>query len=448
MYKDFIYKNGIFILNDIFKDYLWTQFFPSKFLCNDDVYDKNRIIDIYDKWFNLNKINNLYIHIPFCKTRCYYCHCFTYVWDNFANTYDKYIDYLIKNINIIIWDNNNIKLNSIYLWGGTPNIVGHRNLDKLFNFIYKKFDVSNMKQFNIDLNPYLIDENTINVLAKYWVNRVTYAIQSFDKKVLDMNSRYNFSKINHKKNINLLHDFNIKVNIDLMVWIKWQTFDICKNDILKSIELNADNISLNYFIQSENVSYKIDNEKKVMMSQVKKYFNKIINYKYNNSYNEQEETYLKSNINLIWIWNWAITHLNWLLIWYNNYKINKYYEKIDSWILFSNIKFLNKQIELIKYLFYNLVFEIDIDYIYNNFWWFNWLDDKIDFLISNKIINNNWKKFSPNVNNFKLYLYLTILLYDYVDNEKYQYTETNKSKVVFNLKKFFLENWEKVDEDY
>ncbi len=447
MYKKFIENNWVFILNDIFKDYLWTQFFPSKFLCNDE-YDLLKIKSLYCNSLFINDINNLYIHIPFCKTRCYYCHCFTHVSDKFIDDYDIYIEYLIKNIDFIVWNYDyKIKLNSIYIWWWTPNIVWANNLDKLFYHIFKVFDLTSLKQFNIDINPYLLDDKIFEVFKKYNVTRVTYAIQSFDKWVLDLNSRYN-KEIDHYHNINLFHKYWIKVNIDLMVWIQWQTFDICKSDIIKSVDLKVDNISLNYFIQSDNVSYQIDNVKKYLISEVKKYFNKTINYKYNKSYNEQEETYLRNNVNLIWVWNWSITHLNSNLIWYNNFDIKDYYKNIDSMTIFSNVKYLNKEIELIKYLFFNLVFWIEIEYIYKNYWWFNWLEEKLEFLYLNKILINDWKNIYSNTNNFKLYLYLTILLYDYIDLGFCSYDIKDRNNIIFNLKKFFLENWEKVDEDY
>lgn len=446
MYEKFVSDNWIFLLENIFKDYLWTQFFPSKFLCK-DTYNYSKIKDIYIKIFKENQnINNLYIHIPFCKTKCFYCHCFTHVWENFINDYDNYIDYLIKELQIIIWfSNDKIKLNSIFIWGGTPNIVWYKNLDKLYNFISKNFDLSNLKQNNIDLNPYCLDIETIEVLKKYKINRCTYAIQSFDNKVLQKNSRFN-TEINHKTFVKYLQDSNVFVNIDLMIWIKWQTFEICKNDIKSSIDLNADNISLNYFIQSENVSYKINNDWKNIIFKVKKYFNKIINNKYNRSNNFQEETYLKQKVNLIWVGNGAITHINSFLMWYNNFSLKEYYKNIDNNIIYSDLKFLDKKFELIKYLFFNLVFDVNLDFVNKNFWGFDELNSEMDFLFKNKILEINNNILSSKVNNFKLYLYLTIFLKDYLNNVVID--NKNQIEKIFSLKQFFLDNWEKIDEDY
>mgnify|MGYP007030456366 CR=1 FL=1 len=109
---------------------------------------------------------------------------------------------------------------------------------------------------------------------------------------------------------------------------------------------------------------------------------------------------------------------------------------------------MDRQIELIKYLFFNLVFWVEISYIENNYWWFLWLEDKMSFLYDNNILINNWYKIYSNVNNFKLYLYLTILLYDHIEHDNYLNTKLNKISIIINLRKFFLQNWEKVDEDY
>lgn len=443
-YENFIKEKSIFILNDIFKDYLWTQFFPSKFLCNDS-YDFNLINKILKTSFNDNKINNLYIHIPFCKTRCYYCHCFTHIWKIWY--YDKYLDYLIKHLKIILKSHNIISLNSIYIWWWTPNIIWYKNLEKLFNFIFKNFETKDLKQFNIDLNPYVLDIDTIKVLGKYGVTRCTYAIQSFNKEVLNLNSRYNLENFDYAKDILYLKKENIKINIDLMVWIKWQNFDICKEDILKSVNLKVDNISLNYFIQSENVNYVIDDEKKQLIFDIKIFFNKIINSKFNKSLNEQEETYIRENVNLIWIWNWSISHFHWKIIWYNNFLIDEYFEKIDKNIIFSDLKYLNLDLELVKYLFFNLVFWVDKKYIDKKFGWFWKLEEKIKFLINKNILYFDWDILKSKVNNFKLYLYSTIFIYDLID-EKYKFNNEDKNKIIFNLKKFFLDNWEKLDEDY
>lgn len=444
-YENFIKEKSIFILNDIFKDYLWTQFFPSRFLCT-DAYDFPKIQSIIFDSLEHNSTNNLYVHIPFCKTRCYYCHCFTHIGK--ISYYDKYVNYLIQHLQIIIDSySKKIPIQSIYIWWWTPNVISYKNLEKLFEFIFENFDTTNLRQFNIDLNPYFLDIETIWVLWKYGVTRCTYAVQSFDKWVLDVNSRYNIKDFDHKKYISLLKQQDIEINIDLMVWIQWQNFDICKSDILQSVDLGADNISLNYFIQSENVHYMIDDEKKELIADVKHFFNQIIYKKYNKSANRQEEAYIRDKVNLIWVWNGAISHFHGKLMWYNNFSIEEYFEKIDEEIIFSDIKYMTSELELIKYLFLNIGFWADMNYIEKEFGGLWNLTEKINFLIDRNIIFLQNNMIKSKTNNFKLYLYMTVFLIDYID-ENYIFDYRNKNKIIFNLKKFFLNNGEKLDEDY
>ncbi|MFA5917176.1 MAG: radical SAM protein [Candidatus Gracilibacteria bacterium] len=448
MFDKFIEKYGLYLLNIIFSDYMGTQFFPSKFFAN-DIVNESELFKIYNKSIQ-NSINNLYIHIPFCKTGCYYCHCFKYVGDQYKDDYLKYIDYLIKEIdyNYKLFGEK-IKIDSIFIGGGTPNIIGINNLEKLFKKIEEKFNLSTVKQFNIDFSPYYLDENIINLCADYGINRCTLAIQSFDCDILNQNSRFNIKDFDYKTVIKYLQIKGIYVNVDLMIGIKGQTIESCIKDINKCIEYGVDNISLNYFIQSSNVTYILDDDKKNLIQKIKKYYNKNINNKYNKSFNFQEESYLKKNVNLIGIGNGAITHLYSNIITYNNMSLNDYYKGLDSGkILNINYKKLTKKDEAIKYIWFNLIYGInriefkeffgdDIMIIFEN---------EINYLLKKQIIEISNDSITPIVNNFKLYLNLTIFLLGYIDlKSKISF---DKIKNLVNIKKFFLSNLEKIDEDY
>lgn len=448
MFDKFIEKYWLYLLNIIFSDYMGTQFFPSKFFAN-DIVNESELFKIYNKSIQ-NSINNLYIHIPFCKTGCYYCHCFKYVGDQYKDDYLKYIDYLIKEIDYnykLFWEK--IKIDSIFIWWWTPNIIWINNLEKLFKKIEEKFNLSTVKQFNIDFSPYYLDENIINLCADYWINRCTLAIQSFDCDILNQNSRFNIKDFDYKTVIKYLQIKWIYVNVDLMIWIKWQTIESCIKDINKCIEYWVDNISLNYFIQSSNVTYILDDDKKNLIQKIKKYYNKNINNKYNKSFNFQEESYLKKNVNLIWIWNWAITHLYSNIITYNNMSLNDYYKWLDSWkILNINYKKLTKKDEAIKYIWFNLIYWINrIEF--KEFFWDDIMiifENEINYLLKKQIIEISNDSITPIVNNFKLYLNLTIFLLGYIDlKSKISF---DKIKNLVNIKKFFLSNLEKIDEDY
>lgn len=443
-------QNALFmpIVSRVFSDYMGTQFFPSESLMIDDN-DDLKVKNILKNCYLDDKVNNLYIHIPFCKSKCYYCHCFKYI-SNDKTFYDKYLDYLEKEIQIhrsLNWKK--ISVDSIFIGWGTPNILNLSQFERLFKMIDDNFNRENCKQFNIDLNPYTYENGQIEIMKKYWLDRCTYAIQSLNRDILNQNYRYN-SLVNHSENIKKLKDSGIEVNVDLMIWIEWQTFEICTSDIEWVLKMAPDNISLNYFIQSDNVDYLIDDEKLKLIDDVKKKYNKYIYNEFNKTENYQEWAYLRyERVNLIWIWAWAISHIfEWVSFTCND--IEKYFEFIEKWeIPAFKVKFLDKKWEWLKYLWKNIVFWID----YEHFESFFGVSVKelfpyeMAYLYKKWVLKNRWKYIVSNLSDRETYINFWIFFKDILP-EFYKKNEINLPFEINRLKKFFINSWEKLDEDY
>ncbi|WP_300703891.1 radical SAM protein, partial [uncultured Brachyspira sp.] len=77
-------------------------------------------------------MSGLYIHIPFCTYKCSYCNFYSIVNMNNENIYKKYSDYLIKELKLRI-KNYNQKIETIYLGGGTPSVLGYDLLKYLLD---------------------------------------------------------------------------------------------------------------------------------------------------------------------------------------------------------------------------------------------------------------------------------------------------------------------------
>lgn len=446
MFSDFVKNNALKTVNAVFEDYLGTQFFPPMQFAIDR-FDAEKFTLTYQKIASNNHIKNLYIHIPFCKTRCTYCHCYTSLES--GDKYEEYIDYLIKEIEIkrrILWQK--IQIDSIFIGWGTPNIIGDKLLKKLLIWLAENFDLTKIQQYNIDLNPYFLTKDTIKVLSDYWVNRCTYAIQSFDREVLRKNSRYSDINTNHKDNIQSLQNSGIVVNIDLMVWIKGQTLRTCVSDIDYAHELKADNISLNYFIQSSNVHYQIDNENIQLINKVKKYYNHTIYHIYNSAENFQEENYLSNKVDLIGIGNGSISHIYWEFILYNMWTNKEYYSDIDNWTYkIQKIKYLTSRDQMIKFIWLNLIYGLDIIKFKEEFW-VNILEEfreEFKFLVAQRIVEFTWNTIKPIVSNIRLYLSLSVFLREYIIWVDFPHNDEFVRK---NITKFFLPTGEKIDEDY
>ncbi len=118
----------------------------------------------------------VYIHIPFCKTKCHYCNFFSVASErnmpHFINTLKKEIslqkDYL-----------GNKQINSIYLGGGTPSLLNGAELSGIIGAIYEHFRVSDDVEITLEANPDDISDAWVKDVRQTLINRISIGVQSF-----------------------------------------------------------------------------------------------------------------------------------------------------------------------------------------------------------------------------------------------------------------------------
>ena len=151
---------------------------------------------------------HLYIHIPFCSNICLYCD-FPRLKTNNQDLIKKYLDKLIFNLKSTSIKN---QYKTIYIGGGTPNYLNEIDLDYLLSNL-KEYLNENEYEFTIELNPELVTEEQVIVLAKNKINRISIGVQTFNTNILKKMNR-NHDKDNVINAINFLIKSNIK-NISL-----------------------------------------------------------------------------------------------------------------------------------------------------------------------------------------------------------------------------------------
>lgn len=445
-YDEIVNNYWNYITYKTIDSYMWNQFFPTTFFMDDDI-SNEKMISIY-KSLNNENIKNIYIHIPFCKSLCKYCYTHRFM-ENDENEHQKYIDTLIieiKNFTSIIW--NKLKVNSIYIWWWTPNIIWNKLLEKLLICINNNFILDEKWDYNIDLMPYLIDLNTINILKENWVNRINYAVQCFNDDVLKKNNRYFIPNFNHKELLDNIKKSWIEINMDLMVWIDWQTLEDCILDIKKSISLWIKHISHNCMLNTSRLIEKTNSF--WLITIVKKYMHKFILKNYNNSeaYYYFENSKEDKNFDLIWFWPWSLTQIHWKVSFYQK-DIQKYYNDILSWkINFNKVKLMDEKLEIIRYIWLNIQFWLDLEIIQRRFNinLINFFSDEINYLLDKKIIKIENNKVIPIVNQLKMYVYLSIFFIDEISSIKYKFSNDSfDNKLLYD---YFTLDWDMVDWDF
>lgn len=189
----------------------------------------------------------LYIHIPFCHSKCPYCDFFS-VRGNTVD-YKDYVEILKKNI--VVWSKKINKIvDTIYFGGGTPSIIGADLLTEILICIKENFNVSNNAEITLEVNPHSGKFFDFNKVDYYGINRVSIGLQSSNKAELKSLGRTHTTDdvIN---TINLIREAKIEnISLDVMMGIPNQTKDSLKETLDFCIKNNVNHIS-SYILKLE-----------------------------------------------------------------------------------------------------------------------------------------------------------------------------------------------------
>ena len=117
---------------------------------------------------------SLYLHIPFCKQKCAYCSFYS------LTDFDKeeYIDAIIRCVKYY-GDKCRQKADTIYIGGGTPSVLPPKLICRLFDAVYKSFDIADGVEITVEANPESCDTEFLDAARANGVNRLSLGVQSF-----------------------------------------------------------------------------------------------------------------------------------------------------------------------------------------------------------------------------------------------------------------------------
>ena len=189
----------------------------------------------------------IYIHIPFCKQKCYYCDFVSFA--NRTNCVKEYIESLIKEIE-------NYKLEeyivtTIYIGGGTPSYIESKYIEKIINKIKEKFEIDNQCEITIEVNPGTVTKQKLEKYKESGINRISIGLQTIDNNLLKQIGRIH----TYEEFIKTYKDAQIvglkNINIDLIIGIPNQKLEDIEKEIKEVIKLNPNHISTYSLIVEE-----------------------------------------------------------------------------------------------------------------------------------------------------------------------------------------------------
>ena len=207
------------------------------------------------------KYLSIYIHIPFCKSKCYYCSFCSFA--NSEKIYEEYfktLNYEIENSALNYKDN---IVNTIFIGGGTPSVVPAIFIENLIKNIKKHYVLSKNCEISIECNPESATKEKLKIYKNAGINRISFGVQSLNDNLLKSINRVHTS-LQAKQTITLAKQIGFKnINADVMLGLPNQTLNDAKKTVKTLIDLGLTHISLYTLILEENTPlFNMVNDKK------------------------------------------------------------------------------------------------------------------------------------------------------------------------------------------
>ena len=199
----------------------------------------------------MNKLG-IYIHIPFCKQKCYYCDFVSFSKNE--DKIEKYIEALKKEIKEESKkiDKEKYIIDTIYIGGGTPSYIDERYISQIVYEIRENYNIEKEIEITIEVNPGTVNEEKLKEYKKNGINRLSIGLQSTNNELLKQIGRIHTYE-EFLNTYNLARKVGFKnINVDLMLGLPNQTLTNIQDSLEKVINLKPEHISFYSLIIEEN----------------------------------------------------------------------------------------------------------------------------------------------------------------------------------------------------
>jgi oxygen-independent coproporphyrinogen-3 oxidase len=201
-------------------------------------------------------MSSLYIHIPFCQRKCFYCSFAVAISQE--HRFDEYVEAL----SIEASGHERELITTVYLGGGTPSMLSIKQLERLFCMIRSKFDLSLDCEITVEANPENLDLEKAKFLFGLGVNRVSLGVQTLNEAHLKYLGRVHDTA----KALSAFNDlrragFN-NINVDLMYSFPGQTPAQISRDVATVLSLGSEHVSIYTLTVDENSKFFIQKDQR------------------------------------------------------------------------------------------------------------------------------------------------------------------------------------------
>lgn len=207
----------------------------------------------------------IYVHIPFCMQKCYYCDFISFAGKE--NLISNYIDTLkteIKTVGAVAPESAHVPITTIYIGGGTPSFINSEYIVSILETIRETYSINENAEITIEVNPGTVTRKKLENYKKCGINRISIGLQSTHNNLLKQIGRIHTYE-QFLDTYKLAREVGFKnINVDLMLALPNQTIEMLSDSIAEIIKLKPEHISVYSLILEEKTKlYDLVENKKV-----------------------------------------------------------------------------------------------------------------------------------------------------------------------------------------
>lgn len=187
----------------------------------------------------------IYLHIPFCRSRCSYCDFATDIYRD-AAWVERYVTALVREIDRFRTVEQGVTTNidTIYFGGGTPSLLSAKQVERIIESINRRFEISGVKEITMEMNPATVTQETLRDYRALGVNRASFGVQTFNDNALKLLARGHDAN-DARTTFKMLRDAGFdNVSFDLIAGLPGQTLKDWENNLNEAVAMSPEHLSL------------------------------------------------------------------------------------------------------------------------------------------------------------------------------------------------------------
>jgi len=186
--------------------------------------------------------NGLYLHIPFCKSKCFYCDFYSV---SETSLKEEWLDALLLELKTepVFLGTEKPVLRTVYFGGGTPSQLSFNEFEQIFSSIEANFDLSTCEEITLEANPDDLTPSYIAMLRRLPFNRISIGVQSFDDAELRAINRRHTASAAAEVVLECYRQGFSNISLDLMYGLPGQTVESFLDSVRQAVSLPVKHIS-------------------------------------------------------------------------------------------------------------------------------------------------------------------------------------------------------------